>query len=328
MTPTNSKFLKSLFAVIISVATTLPSIAEETSVELKSQDFELTGPSADMATSANANGASLTLENTGTAPVVGPNQKLISVKNEFYESIKVVLEAADAEIKNKEIYLSPYQIRNDITISKNISYKIKLYDIYDKYLGYLINTDTKSANLISISPFLLMQESTAKKPLPVIITVKPDNSSKAEAAPTIAAVSTPAAGKTTEPKEVKFQSSAPSYVAATATAATPVEKKEVQSPPSSEFKRIKISNISDADYHVDIQDNTGKSIGGGWEISNESYLPEFLDQEYNNIYVRADYQLVLTNKKDKEVTTKPIKELKVDEKGNYVWFIGDEDKEQ
>ncbi len=326
MTQQNSKFLKSLFAVIISVATTLPSIAEETAgpAELKSQDFETTAPSNDTApATANAIGSSLTLESTGTAPVVGPNQKLISVKNEFYESIKLVLEAADAEIKSKEIYLNPYQIRNDITISKNISYKIKLYDIYDKYLGYLINTDTKSANLISISPFLLVQESTAKKPLPVIITVKPDNSSKVEAAPT-ATVSAPTTTKTVEPNELKTTPTL-SYVAATAT--TPVEKKETQSSPTSEFKRIKISNISDADYHVDIHDNTGKSIGGGWEISNESYLPEFLDQEYNNIYVRADYQLVLTNKKDKEVTTKPIKELKVDEKGNYVWFIGDEDKE-
>ncbi len=325
MTQQNSKFLKSLFALIISVATSLPNLAEEAAgpAELKSQDFETTGPTIpSVETPAPAPEPSLTLENTGTAPTVGPNQKLVSIKNEFYESIKVVLEAADAEIKNKEIYLNPYQVRNDVTISKNINYKIKLYDISDKYMGYIINTDTKSANLISISPFLLVQESNSKKPLPVIITVKPDNSSKLESTP-IATVSTPTP-KTIEPKEFKTNPNA-SYVAATATPV--VEKQEAQTAPSG-FKRIKISNISDADYHVDIVDHSGKNVGSGWDISNEAYLPEFLDQEYNNIYVRADYQLVLTNKKDKEVTTKPIKELKVDEKGNYVWFIGDDDQEQ
>ena len=64
--------------------------------------------------------------------------KKLSFKNEFFQSIKVILSSTN---DFKIIYLNPYEQLDGISIQKSEDYKIKIYDLDEKYLGNLLKTD-------------------------------------------------------------------------------------------------------------------------------------------------------------------------------------------
>lgn len=220
--------------------------------------------------------------------LTNPNLRLIDIKNEFHESVKLVLESknANAEIKYKEIYLKPYQGLTDITISKNTDYKLELYNLYNKYIGYLINVDTKNAKLINVSPFYLATEQN-KKLLPIILA--PENTKK---------------------EEIKEEKSP----------AKPVEVPTVNGT-NKEEKYIKVSNLTNEAYKLEVQTSDGEVISKIWDIDTDTYSPEFLDLDSKHLKVKANYKLKLTSKKTDKNLTKTVKDLSLDEQGNYIWLI-------
>lgn len=95
-------------------------------------------------------------ESKPTALPTNSAYKLLDVKNEFPESLKVIFEANDTN--SKELYLNAYETSKGIVISSTAKYKVQVYDLLGQYKGYIRDADTVSATILQVSPFLLAQE--------------------------------------------------------------------------------------------------------------------------------------------------------------------------
>jgi hypothetical protein len=86
-------------------------------------------------------------------------------------------------------------------------------------------------------------------------------------------------------------------------------------------RNIKVANISDKTIRLKIEDREGNSIGGGWTVKNDIYVPQYLNFKSVPIEIKSDAKLIIENTDSDKVIKKLAKELNIDEKGNYVWFI-------
>lgn len=81
---------------------------------------------------------------------------LINFRNEFPHSIKVSISGTKDETLS--IYFEAYETKSGITLNRFKEYQIRVYDLYDNYLGKLINYDLASDKLIKLSPFYVIQD--------------------------------------------------------------------------------------------------------------------------------------------------------------------------
>jgi hypothetical protein len=100
------------------------------------------------------------------------NIKKISIKNEFFESLKIVLEPI-SEIPReglikKEFYLNAYENKEDIVVTRGIDYNVKVYNLYNEYLGEIFRPNVKSKSKLAISPFFLIKELNIKREKPIL----------------------------------------------------------------------------------------------------------------------------------------------------------------
>lgn len=93
---------------------------------------------------------------------------------------------------------------------------------------------------------------------------------------------------------------------------------------SEQVRKIKIANISNDDVVIEIENQASEKIGNGWMMTNDIYVPEFLDFNSEPVSLEPESVLIITSSKSKKVITKRASELNIDEKGNYVWFINDD----
>jgi len=228
--------------------------------------------------------------------------RTIEVRNELPESVKVIFESSDlnAEIKNLEIYLGAYETKEKISLSKATLYKIKIYNIYNKYLGSLINTDVQKQNSVAVSPFLLVAD------LPKRI-----NTSSSEP-------------KAPEPAPVEVQPASQQTVTLSVQetkTTTTTESQTVKKIDDKKARYLKISNISDSKLILKLLKPDGSPIGDNWELSNDIYVPQFIKLDDHALQLPPDTVLEVTESNSSKKYTKPITDLNIDEKGNYVWFV-------
>jgi hypothetical protein len=239
--------------------------------------------------------------------------KKISFKNEFFQSIKIVLSSAN---DFKIIYLNPYEQLDGISIEKKEDYKIKVYNLDEKYLGNLLKTDLAKKEIVRISPFLIFPEINQKKTIGQdnVILKKPANTIEEKVE--IKANETPTKYIEMTPKEIKVEP-------------VVVESLKSQEPKAlmldNSGNEFKVANISDYRVKVSIKKADGESIGTNWTIDNDVYSPEVLkfasqavilepDTNINIIYLDKDDQI-------KREVTIAARDIPKDEHNNYTYFI-------
>ena len=314
--------------------------------------------------------------------------KKIIIKNEFFESVKIILiaEDKDAKIQTQEVYLNAYENKNSIAISRGVSYTVEVYNLYNKYLGQIYKANVQSKNKISISPFFLITDKALKETKPILVNEKAKEGAKQkieieldevieEQEKAVEALnkqleeevensfrsiteSTNFSSEIITHKDIEetkiFRETTIEKETITTVESTNPSKKEIvekvievelpapkenrqgkkkTSPATTEelkqtiyqanakVRGIKVANISEEEIHIKLVDPLGQAIGGGWTISNDLYVPQFLNFKSEPIKIEADAKLLISNSKSKEIITKLAKDLNIDEKGNYVWFI-------
>ncbi len=216
---------------------------------------------------------------------VSKDHRFISVKNEFYKSIKLSLEYND---KVDEIYLNAYELLKDVIVPKNTKLNAKVYNIYGEFMGYIKQED-KKAKQLRISPFFLIESEPviAKEELKEKLDTKPEIKPDLEA-------------------ETKAEIKNPEPIIS-----------------SSIARYIKIANIGEENIHINIFQPNGNPIGDGWTISNDIYVPQYLNFQAQPIDIDPESELEILNSSQKLIAKKKAKDLNIDQKGNYVWFINE-----
>lgn len=238
----------------------------------------------------------------------------ISVKNEYPESVKVVFEAIGEEI---EIYLNAYEVQEKVSLSKNSDYKIRVYNVYNEYLGYIRSASTITGK-VNISPFLLVRDLTVEAP-----TVKFVREEKQAPTTTPAPIINPAPAVENKASNENETTNTPSIVADVLDYVDLKDEfaKHKQIPSPVEKRSIRVANISNSKIHISIIDNGGtQTIGDGWTVPNDIYEPQYLNLQSQPILISAEADITI-NKATGEAIKKKAKELNIDEKGNYVWLI-------
>jgi hypothetical protein len=233
-------------------------------------------------------------------------QKTISIRNEFFQSIKVSLKSAN---DTKILYLNPYEKLDDIAINRADNYSIKIYDLNDKYLGNLIRVNLKEADLVQVSPFLIFPELINKEEISETKTKVNDEKAAIDKT---AKIDTSLA-EIANPKEVVIED---------------VEKivaKQIEAEKAEEGNQFKIANLSDYRVKVSIKKSNGESIGTNWTIENDVYSPELLKFASKPVVLEPDTNINITyldkdNQIKKELSL-PAKLIPKDHNNNYTYFI-------
>ncbi len=221
------------------------------------------------------------------------NANEISIKNEYPESLKIVFEAIGESI---EIYLNAYELLDKVALNKNSEYKIRVYNIYNDYLGYIRSPSALTGQL-QISPFLLVRDSIIEAPTVKFVKKENLTDNKPE-------TPTPIVADVLESVELKDE------FAAEKKSLIPVSK-----------RYLRIANISKAQVHIDIVEPGNQTLGDGWTITNDIYEPQFLNLQSKPIQISDEADLLVTQAISNTTVKKKAKELNIDERGNFVWLI-------
>lgn len=239
--------------------------------------------------------------------------KKLSFKNEFFQSIKLVLSSAN---DFKIVYLNPYEQLDGVIIDKKEDYKIKIYNLDEKYLGNLLKTDLSKKEIVRISPFLIFPELNQKKTIGEnnVILKKPVTTTEEKVE--IKAKETPTKYIEMTPKEIKVEP-------------VVVESLKSQEPKAltldNSGNEFKVANISDYKVKVTIKKADGVSIGTNWTIENDVYSPESLKFASQPVILEPDtnINIVYLDQEDhiKREVTIAAKDIPKDEHNNYTYFI-------
>ncbi len=240
------------------------------------------------------------------------NATEISVKNEYPESLKVVFEAIG---ENLEIYLNAYELLDKVALNKNSEYKIRVYNVYGDYLGYIRSPATLIGQL-QISPFLLVRDSIIEAP--TVKFVKEDKPATIQSSPETSPTSKPQENLTEKQEATQPQITTDLLKSVELKDEFAAEKKSMI---PLEKRPIRVANISKAQVHIDIVEADNQAIGEGWTIANDIYEPQFLNLKSEPIQISAEADLQVTQAISQTSIKRKAKELNIDEKGNYVWLI-------
>jgi hypothetical protein len=273
------------------------------------------------------------------------NIKKISIKNEFFESIKIVLDPMHDNLREdlikKELYLNAYENKEDIFVTRGIEYNVKVYNLYNEYLGDIFRPNIKSKNKLAISPFFLIKEITTKREKPILVNQSAREQNNDNEGLEIAKqdlkrtvdVNKLALGSSKDNEEDNFK---PIIKSKNFQSELITEKQEEETEifrtskeqisdiyyaENNKTRNIKVANISDKTIRLNIEDRNGNAIGGGWTIKNDIYVPQYLNFKSVPVEIKSDAKLIIQNSDQNTILKKLAKELNIDEKGNYVWFI-------
>jgi hypothetical protein len=222
-----------------------------------------------------------------------PLSNTIDFKNEFFQSIRVQFLGMEQDM---EIYFDPYELKEKTQINRSKNYEVLVFDAYDNYLGSLMNANFITDKVIKISPFYLIQDYRlpAKNDKPL-------------------EVKSPQTVDTTNPQPIAIKlDSQPAQSQSPAATNVPDGK-----------RKIKIANIASGDLDITLQDEQGAKLGH-WLIASDIYEPNFLtldDGQALELDANNAFSLTVTKNGSNSVITKPVKDLTLDETGNYSWVI-------
>jgi hypothetical protein len=235
----------------------------------------------------------------------------VSVKNEYPESLKVVFEATGEKV---EIYLNAYELMEKLSLNQNSEYKIKVYNIYNEYLGY-IRSGSALAGQLKISPFLLVRDSIVEAP-----TIKFVREEQPAATIQTSPISKP------EPVSTESKAEAPKSIISELVENVEfkdefAKHKEVKVEMELNKRSLRVANISDSQIHIDITEQGSQRVGEGWTVANDTYEPQFLTLKSQPIQISNGADLIITKTNSNKTIQKKAQELNIDEKENYVWLI-------
>lgn len=257
-----------------------------------------------------------------------PNLLEVNVKNEYPEGVKVVFQDLEDSI---ELYLNAYETINKVTLNKRANYKIKVFNVYNQYLGY-INNQLNPSGQINISPFLLLQDfvdaspnvkAVAKSEPPTQVINQSKTQSTSSSEPSV----------TEDKKKSSPTNSTPSpIINPTAGIIEEANLKDEFSKNKTKAEQrskrnIKVANISSSSIHLDIAEPGEAAIGLGWTIPNDLYVPQLLNLKQEAIQITANADLLLTQMSSQDSMHKKASELNLDELGNYILLIGNPPEE-
>ena len=258
--------------------------------------------------------------------------KKISFKNEFFQSVKLLLKSAEDE---KVLYLNPYEKLADVVIDTQKNYIVKVFDFQDNYLGNLIRANMATKSLIQVSPFLVFPD-LVKKDSPM------QKETKVETI-TITKNTSFTKEKITTKKETSEEAKQETKLVRLTEMPKPIEAKSLKSKDAkkkiedlkAEVKKkvideqvgnlFKIANISDYKIKVSIVKASGENIGTNWTIENDVYSPETLNFASKPVKLEPDTKVKIVyldsdDKKQKEVEIL-AKDIKKDHHNNYTYFV-------
>ena len=330
-----NKFFLNTVAILFLLLLFAPAIQAEES--LQEQEFQTI--ETDNALIENEKDFGYVISSLPPEQVTSSDISLYNLKNEYYESIKVILEASFSDSTKTEIsefYLNAYESVKDIPISSKAKIKVKVFNLYDQYLGY-IQYEKKDSN-IKVSPFLLVPAEFDQKNKKLVSTIKEVQKAvdkgvlKDEIKDGVGLIipkSNPVSA-TTLITETKNNNGNPEPVIRmpipeiSNPASAPDPKSNLaQTPLDTKPKKIKIANISDSDVNVIIKKPNGEVYGDSWTVANDVYVPQFLNLQAEPIIIDSDSTIIITNTKSLKTLIKKASELNIDERGNYVWFVED-----
>jgi hypothetical protein len=331
----NNFFLKQVVVILLLIVFASVTYAEDSLQEQEFQTIE-----TEKIQIENEKDFSYVISSLPTQINTSSNFVLYNLKNEYYESIKVILEASFSDTgktEQSEFYLNAYESKKDIPLASNAKIKVKVYNLYDQYLGF-ISFEKKDPN-IKVSPFLLIPAEFDQKNKKLVSTIK--EVQKAVDKPVfkdeikdgvglIISKSNPVS-VTTQITETKSFNGKPEPIIRTTVptettnfnSSSDPKNNLTQTPFDTNPKKIKIANISDSDIHVIIKKPSGEVYGDSWTVSNDVYVPQFLNLQSEPIIIDTDSIIIITNTKTSKTLIKKANELNIDERGNYVWFVED-----
>jgi hypothetical protein len=222
-----------------------------------------------------------------------PLSNNIDFKNEFFQSIRIKFLGMEQDM---EIYFNPYELKEKVPINRSKNYELLIFDAYDNYLGTLMNANFSTDKVIKISPFYLIQDYRLPS--------KNANSLDVQTSQTI---------DSTNPQPIIIK--------------LDQQSTQNQSPVVTNVsvgkRKIKIANIASGDLDITLYDDTGQKLGH-WLIASDIYEPNFLnldDGRALELDANNAFSLTVTKNGSNSVIIKPIKDLTLDETGNYSWVI-------
>lgn len=307
---------KQLLSTLITLAILSPVIAQDETIN---KIFEKTNNSKDEFRPIVFDKDDLNQEDINLNSIVKKNEKYIDIKNEFFESIKVVIES---DSNTKTLYLKPYENLQNIIVNKKENYEVKVFDISDNYLGNLINIDKIKNNQLKISKFLLYPaKANAKKNFKseVIETTK-TNLPKLTAESLEKKPSTNATVETEESLTMtEIQQNIDIAVIKIESEKGTTEIAENQ---------FKVANISDFKIKITITNSAGEFIGTNWILNNDTYEPELIEFASKPIALEPDSKINIAYLNENELVVKEktvfAKEITKDTDNNYTFLIGND----
>jgi hypothetical protein len=321
---------KSLVILILVLNSTLAINAEENLQEQEFQTIETQNTVIE-----NENDFGYFVSSLPTEKKTNSDNLFYNLKNEYYESIKVVLEASFSEspkTTNSEFYLNAYESVKDISIPTNAKIKVKVFNLYDQYLGYIDFKNNQKDRNLKISPFLLVPAEFDQKNKKITNTIKEVQKAvdkaviKDEIKDGVGLIIPKSSSAVTQVQETKNSNKAPEPIIKTSapeisSAILDAKSNLAQTPMDTKPKKIKIANISDSSINLIIKKSSGEIIGESWTVANDVYVPQFLNLQSEPIIIEPDSTIIITNTKSLKTLIKKASELNIDERGNYVWFI-------
>lgn len=248
--------------------------------------------------------------NTSKEITSNPSTIEVNIKNEYPEGVRVVFQDLNDSI---ELYLNAYETISKVTLNSQADYKIKVFNAYNQYLGYINNQGNASGQL-NISPFLLLQELIESSPNIKIID-KPETTEQAKTQ----------TESTSEPSVTEDKKKSSSVIIEEANIKDEFSKNKILAEQSLKHM-IKVANISSSSVRLDIAEPGEPALGLGWTVPNDLYVPQVLNFQQRPIQISAKANLLLTQISTKDTMHKQANELDTDELGNYVLLISNPPK--
>lgn len=281
-----------------------------------------------------------------TEKKLADKQRFVDIKNEYYQSLKVELKHNN---KTQELYFNAYELLKEVIVSKDSNLTMKVFDVYGNYIGYIDEKDKNSKEL-RISPFSIIKASIPEEKeleLPKKETsfeeikeissakIKEEKIEEPAKKEEVILVEKPEPLKEYSYKAKSLKAPQP-FIPEELKIKKPIidsngiemdddmsdEMLEMVSIDDKTARYIKVANIGEENIHIDIYLPDGSAIGKGWTVSNDIYVPQYLNFQAQPVDIDPESELQIFNTtSQKLITKKKAKELNVDQKGNYVWFI-------
>lgn len=223
---------------------------------------------------------------------------VISLKNEFEESLKIKLKPFEAKDSYKEIFINPYQVISIGEVQAG-TYQIELFDVANNFLGYILEDISVDKKIFALNRLKLRSS----------IDFDDDESIAFEDLQKQAL-------KTIDSDSLKTSSQA------TQLSNKASLKRSTIQIYNKKKRTVRIANQTGKDLQIDILEAGVKKVGDGWTIGRRIKKPEYLLYNSKRVMIAPNYKLIISEGEGFEPITINAKELEINKQGDYLLIIG------